>query len=289
MRSKLFVPGSRPELFAKAMASYADAISIDLEDAVPDSQKDTARAATARFLREIAGQPHGKTIIVRTNGLHSAHFVADLAAIVGPGLDIINLPKVESAADIHAAVATLAEYEQLGDVTQATAILANIETPKGLRLAASIACAHARVVGLQLGLADLFEAAGIQRDHVGAVQQVQLTMRLAAAEAGIWACDSACADIRDIEAFQAEAEAAQRLGYIGKSCIHPSQVGPANAIFRPHEAQIRHALKVVAAHQLAATLGQGAFTVDGKMIDAPFVRRAQVLLEQAHVLGLLPE
>src|SRR4029453_2847203 len=111
MRSKLFLPGSRPELFAKAMASEADGLSFDLEDAVDESMKDVARREVAAFLRSLA-PGHGKTIIVRVNGLETPHFEADIRAIVGPGLDIVNLPKPESANDVRACAAALAKVER---------------------------------------------------------------------------------------------------------------------------------------------------------------------------------
>src|SRR6187402_2432332 len=111
MRSKLFVPGSRPELFAKAMAGEADALSFDLEDAVDESRKAEARGELAKFLRTLPANP-GKTIIVRVNGLDTPHFEADLEAIVGPGLDIVNLPKPEDADDIRACASVLTRIER---------------------------------------------------------------------------------------------------------------------------------------------------------------------------------
>src|SRR6185436_9285453 len=115
MRSKLFVPGSRPELFAKAMKGEADALSFDLEDAVDEARKDVARAEVARFLRSLP-ENCGKTIIVRVNGLDTPHFEADLEAIVGPGLDIVNLPMTESANDVRACASALAKVERKAGV-----------------------------------------------------------------------------------------------------------------------------------------------------------------------------
>jgi hypothetical protein len=111
MRSKLFVPGSRPELFAKALAGPADAISIDLEDAVEESRKGEARAATASFLGACAPAADGKVIIIRINGLTTPHFDADLEAVVGPHVDLVNLPMVEAAEDVRAAAAAMARVE----------------------------------------------------------------------------------------------------------------------------------------------------------------------------------
>lgn len=162
MRSKLFVPGSRPEFFGKALASNADALSFDLEDSVAEPRKAEARAAVAAWLR---GAPPGKIRIVRVNALATSHFAADVAAIVGPGLDVLNLPMVEGAHDILAAIAALERAEAKAGVAVPTPILANIETPRGLRLAAEIACAHPRVAGLQIGYGDLLEPE-IGRAHV---------------------------------------------------------------------------------------------------------------------------
>ena len=222
MRSKLFVPASRPELFAKALGGEADAISFDLEDAVQESRKVEARRTLQAFLKERHAEPRGKVIIVRVNGLRTPHFEADVAAVAWPGVDMINLPKPESADAIRAAAAVLARYEAERGITRPLGILANIESPRGLRLAAEIATADPRLAGLQLGLGDLFEPSDIDRKDAQAVHSVQLAVRMAAAEAGRWVCDTVYAAVNDPEGFTREAEAARRLGYIGKSCIHPT-------------------------------------------------------------------
>jgi citrate lyase beta subunit len=286
MRSKLFVPGSRPELFAKAMASAADAISIDIEDAVEESQKAQARDTVAAFLKTRRWEDDGKLLIVRVNALSTRHFADDIAALVGPGIDLINLPMAESADDVRTAVEQIAHVEKAHGLQPPVKLMVNIETPKALRRAAEIASASPRVVGLQLGLADLFEPLGIDRCNAAAVQQVQLQMRLAAGEAGVWAYDAAYADVRDLEGYAREAEVARRLGYMGKSCIHPAQIAAANLAFQPSAAEIAHAARVVAATKKATANGIGAYMVDGRMIDAPFARRAEAVLALAASLGL---
>jgi len=288
MRSKLFVPASRPELFAKALAGGADALSFDLEDAVQESRKADARRTLEAFLRQLFERPPGKIVIVRVNGLATPHFEADLAAVAWPAVDMINLPKPESAEDVRAAAAALARVEAERRIERPIGILANIESPRGLRLALEIATAHPRVVGLQLGLGDLFEPYGIDRADARAVHATQLTVRVAAAEAGIWACDTVYGTVSDPEGFTREAEAARRLGFIGKSCIHPTQVPLANAVFRPSDAEIAAALRVVEAARGAERNGVGAFLVDGRMIDIPFVKRAESILGAARRLGLGP-
>jgi citrate lyase beta subunit len=287
MRSKLFVPGSRPELFAKAMKSEADALSFDLEDAVDEARKDEARNELAKFLRTLP-ENCGKVIIVRVNGLDTAHFEKDLKAIVGPGLDIVNLPKPESPDDVRECAAALKKFERKAKLDPVD-ILPNIESPRALRLAAEIATASPRVVGLQAGWGDLIEPLDIDRYNPAVIQAIQLQIRIAAGEAGIWAYDGAFANIQDPEGYRKEAEAARRLGYIGKSAIHPTQVPIANSVFRPTDDEIAHSLKVVEAAEVAAAKGVGAFTVGGKMVDAPFVRRAEAILDLARKLGLIAQ
>ena len=281
MRSKLFVPGSRPELFSKALQGAADAISIDLEDAVPPERKDEARANVAAFLRSPEAQASGKLIIVRVNGLDSPHFEADVRAVAQGALALLNLPKAESAGDIAACCATLARAEQVNGVARPIRILANIETPLGLRLAHEIAAADPRVAGLQLGFADLFEAHGVARRDQANVHAAMFRLRMAAAEAGVFAYDGAFPDIRDPDGYLAEAAMARRLGFWGKSCIHPSQVALANQAFGADQKELAHARRVVEAARAAESQGLAAFTVDGKMVDLPFVRRAEAVLAAA--------
>jgi citrate lyase subunit beta/citryl-CoA lyase len=288
MRSKLFVPASRPELFAKALAGPADALSFDLEDAVRESRKEEARRTLAAFLAQATPRPAGKVVIVRVNGLGTPHFEADLAAVAGPAVDMINLPKPESPDEVRAAAQALARHEQAPGLERRIGILVNIESPRGLRRAVEIATADPRVVGLQLGLGDLFEPFGIDRADAAAVHATQVAVRLAAAEAGVWACDTVYGTVSDPDGYTREATAARRLGFIGKSCIHPSQVPLANAVFRPTDAEIASALRVIEAARGAETSGMGAFLVDGRMIDPPFVERARAILSAARQLDLLP-
>ncbi len=275
MRSKLFVPAIRPELFAKAMASAADAVSFDLEDAVPPQRKAEGRAQLSAFLREVRAS--GKTVIVRINAPGTLEFEADLAALAGLPIELINLPKVESPDIVRDAAERIAR-----DWPTATPrLLLNIESARGLRLAAELASAHPCVAGLQLGLGDLFERDAIHRNEGANVHAALFALRMAAAEAGVFAYDSAWGDIEDEAGFRAEATMARRLGYLGKSCIHPRQVEAANAIFSPSDEEIVAARRIVAAAAVAGAQGQGAFLVDGRMIDAPYLRRAQAIVAAA--------
>jgi len=285
MKSKLFVPASRPELFSKALASAADAISFDLEDAVAPARKDDARAALRHLLVTPDALPPHKTIIVRVNACATRYFAADLAAVAQPGVALINLPKPHSADEVRAAADALREAERANGVTEPIGLLLNIETPSALRRAYELASAHERVRGLQLGLADLFEPLGVARNEAAAVQQAMFMLSLAAGEAGVFAYDAAYANIQDADGFRREAQLARNLGFIGKSCIHPSQIALANAVFRPTDDEIAHARRVVEAAAEADAQGVGAYVVDGKMIDAPFVARARAILDRVREEG----
>ncbi|HEX4779592.1 MAG TPA: CoA ester lyase [Usitatibacter sp.] len=286
MRSKLFVPGSRPELFAKAMAGEADGLSFDLEDAVDESMKAEARVALGGYLRALGRDP-AKTLIVRVNGLATPHFEADLEAVLCEALDIVNLPKPDGPDDIRACADALSRVERRMGLAP-VGILANIETPRAFRQAAEIAGASPRVVGLQAGWGDLIEPLDIDRYNPAMIESLLVHIRIAAGEAGVWAYDGAWANIKDAEGYTREAQASRRLGYLGKSCIHPTQVPLANAVFRPTDAEIAHSLQVVKAAQDASARGVGAFTVNGRMVDAPFVRRAESILSLARRLNLIP-
>lgn len=280
MRSKLFVPGTRPELFDKALAGAADALSFDLEDSVAADGKAAARMAVAAFVARPSVREASKAIIVRVNAPGSDGFVADIEALAGSGIALLNLPKVDTADDVSEAINAIARIERALGVDDPPRLLVNIETPNALANAATIAAADVRVAGLQLGLADLFAPLGIDRGDAANVHAAMFAVRMAAARSGVFALDGACADIDDDEGFSAEAAMAKRLGFIGKSCIHPRQVPLANAAFAPSEEELASARRIVAA-AAAQPAGVGAFAVDGHMVDLPILKRAQAIVASA--------
>lgn len=287
MRSKLFVPASRPELFVKALKSQADAICFDLEDAVLESRKPYAREELARFFAtdefHALRQEGKKSIIVRVNALETGHTENDLAVCCVPGVDIINIPKSDTPESVLDFVSLLQAQE--GRVASVHApkleinVLANIETPRAMLNAGSIAAAHDRVWGLQLGLGDLFEPLGIERHDTPNVHAVMMGMRIAAGASGKVAYDTAFTNVADAEGYRQEAWQARRLGFLGKTCIHPSQVAIANEVFSPTEDEIRWAAKVVESAEKNDV--NGAYMLDGKMIDGPFIERARAILAQS--------
>lgn len=291
MRSKLFVPASRPELFLKALNSLADGLSFDLEDSVREDKKHEARLALSAFLDSPELLAAKKVIIVRVNPMDTAYFSDDIASVVRAGTNIINLPKIESAEQVELAVKAISAAEKANGVNtdgnNPIRLLINIETPKSLRVAHELASSHERVSGLQLGLGDLFEPFGIHRKSSSAIEQAMFATAMAAHEADIAAYDGAYANIADKVGYEAEAQLAKGFGYVGKSCIHPSQIEIANAVFKPSQEEIDYSLRVMAAEVEAQKNSVGAFVVDGEMIDPPFANRARDVLKNARTYGLI--
>ncbi len=270
MRSKLFVPGARPDFFDKALAGGADALSFDLEDSVPEAGKPDARERLAEFLRSDRVAVSDKVLIVRINALDTPHARDDLRALSDFADRLtINVPKVEDAETVRAVT-------RLTDAR----LLLNIETPRGLRQAAGIAAAHPHVAGLQIGMNDLFASLGCHREQREAVHSVLWQVRLAAGEAGCFAYDGAWPDLTDNAGFRTEAEHARSLGYLGKSCIHPRQVPIANDVF-DRTVRAASARRLLDAAAKADAEGRGAFLFDGKMVDRPAIEEARAILRSA--------
>ena len=280
MRSKLFIPATRPELFAKAEASAADALSFDLEDAVAEERKDEARAILTQYLRT-PRTGSGKVMVVRVNAAGTRHFEADVEAVTAAGLDIINLPMAEEADAVALLADRIGKHAPAG--AQPPRILVNIETPLGLRRAAALAGAHPSVMGLQVGYADLLERYGMDRRDEGILSHIRTSVRLAAAEAGVAAYDGAFAAVKDTDGYRQDCLGARRHGFAGKSCIHPTHIVIANEVFMPTAAEVARARKIVAA--AAGQQGVGAFLVDGDMIDKPFLERATAIVALADSLA----
>jgi citrate lyase subunit beta/citryl-CoA lyase len=225
--------------------------------------------------------------VVRINAIDTPHCLVDLDAVVCSATHTVNIPMVEDPDTIRAIAVELERLERARGLTRPIGILVNIESPKGLRRAAELACAHPRVVGLQIGFGDLLAPLGIVSCEPAALQAVRVAVRFAAGEAGIHAYDGAFVDIANPEVFKLDAQAAQRLGFSGKSCIHPTQIALANEVFRPSDAAIAHAVRVLEATRQKLAEGVGAFVVDGRLIDGPFITEAEHTVALARRLGLL--
>lgn len=268
-RTLLFSPGSRPDRIARALAAGADAVCVDLEDAVAPAEKATARDVAVAFLREARGPAH----VVRINRIGSAEGLRDLLAIVEarPAEGIVFLPKVESAGEV-AVVDSL-----LGEAGLALGIGTLIETTEGLEQAAAIGAASPRIAFLMFGGADLASELGTA---VADAPLLYGRSRVVAAgmRAGVQVLDMPALDFKDAAAVEAEARRARALGFTGKAVIHPDNVAAVNAAFMPGAEEVAAAERVVAAAKASPA---GVVVVDGKMVDRPVVRAAERVIAMA--------
>lgn len=274
----LFVPGDRPDRMAKALASGADALILDLEDAVAPSAKPDARRMVAEFL---GSADRSTAIYVRVNPLDSGLTDADLAAVVPAKPTGYLLPKSvdgNSVRDLAARLGTL------GDVGGHILPIAS-ETPSAVFGLGSYAGSSDRLVGLSWGAEDLPAAIGASssREEDGSytpVYEVVRTLALMGAHAaGVLAIDTVFPAFKDADGLARYAARARRDGFNGMLAIHPAQVETINAAFTPSEAEIAHARAVV--EIFAANPGAGALSLDGKMLDAPHLHQAKRILTQA--------
>jgi citrate lyase subunit beta/citryl-CoA lyase len=257
-RSYLFVPADRPERYAKALASGADAVIVDLEDAVAPPAKDSARAALLAWLARAEGQ-----VVVRINAGGTPWFADDLAVLLSPQVVAAMVPKAERADD-------------LARVPHAS-LLPLVETAAGVDNVREIARAP-RVQRLVFGSIDLQADLGMAGDGDELLvfrTQLVLQSRLANLAPPV---DGVCTAIDDTAALAADTLRARRLGFGAKLCIHPRQVDPVNRGFTPGADEVAWARRVLDA---AAAAGGAAVAVDGRMVDKPVLLRAQALIRQA--------
>ena len=280
LRSLLFVPGDRPERFAKAAASGADAIILDLEDSVSLANKDAARHAIADYL---AGAREVVTL-VRVNPLDGHMTAADVAAIIAARPDAIMLPKAEGAPSI-AQLDLILRSEGAADASLPPILPIATETAAAIFTLGSYRETKDRLLGLTWGAEDLPAAIGAtaSRETDGsytAPYDVARALTLFAAHAaGVAAIDTVFPAIKDEAGLAAYAARARRDGFTGMMAIHPSQVEPINAAFTPSSDEVSRAQAIVDA--FAASPGVGVLQVDGKMVDAPHLKQAKHILSLA--------
>lgn len=266
-RSLLFVPGSRPDRFGKALDAGADAVCIDLEDAVPPSGKTQARAEALAFVGEAS---RSVALGLRINSVRSADGLRDLVALIDSGArpDFLMVPKVAAGEDL----ALIAEA--LG--SDAPPVWPVIESAEGLRRAWDI-CAAPGVAGALFGGADLSADLGSDMGW-DALLLARGALVAAAARARIATLDVPHLDLKDPADLAASTTRAKALGFTGRSCIHPDQVAAVNTAFSPSSAEIERARRVVAAFDAA---GGAAALLDGKLIELPVIRAARRALGRA--------
>jgi citrate lyase subunit beta/citryl-CoA lyase len=279
----------------KALASAADAVFLDLEDAVAPDEKAGARPKVIQALRELDWR--GRPPLYRANALDTPYFYRDLIEVVegaGDRLDAVMVPKVQRPEDLHVVATLLYQIElAVGLEPGKLEIEAQIESAEGLVNVDGIARATGRLTALHFGPGDYAASVGMPQRSIGTADEwdevypghrfhyAMHRIVAAARAAGLRAVDGPVADHRDEKGLRESSLLARSLGFDGKWCIHPAQIETVNDVFTPTEREVERARKVVKAYEEANAAGRGAISVDGQMIDAASIRMARTILDQA--------
>lgn len=285
LRSLLFVPGDSDRKIAKARDIGADALILDLEDAVAPSRKRIARDTVVALIDDPA--PRDWALFVRINPFDTGLTLADLAAVVRPGLDGVLVPKTDGATDVVRIGHYLDALEAARGMEAGSVRIAVVatETPAAMFALGTYAPAHPRLVGLTWGAEDLSAAIGATANKEAdggwtfPYQVARAQCLFAASAAGVAPIDTLYADFRDAEGLERDCRRARRDGFTGRLAIHPDQVATINRCFSPSEEDIAFARRIVDA--FAAQPDAGTLGINGKMVDVPHLKAAQRTLAAA--------
>nr|WP_320114571.1 aldolase/citrate lyase family protein [uncultured Desulfuromonas sp.] len=286
-RSLLYVPGNMPSMLQNVPLFPCDAVFIDLEDAVPLNEKDAARILVSRFIACYVDR--NKEVFVRINALDTPWGHDDLRQVLPSRPDGIRLPKADTPEIVERLDTLLTEMEEELGVTIGTfKVIPSIESALGVINAIKIARCSSRVIALAFGAEDYTASMEIERTKGGEeLFHARARVLWAAKAAGIQAIDTIFADVGDMDSFHNEVELIKNLGFTGKSLVNPRQIAVVHAVFAPKQEEINYALQVIEAIIRAREMGTGVISLDGKMVDAPVVKRAARMIKTAVSQGLL--
>lgn len=287
-RTMMFVPGANAAMLRDAPLYGADSVMFDLEDAVSLNEKDSARTLVHFALKTF--DYSAIETVVRINGLDTVGAL-DIEAIVLAGVNVIRLPKTETAQDIIDVATVITQVEEDNDLPVGTTkMMAAIESAEGVLNARDIATASERLIGIALGAEDYVTNMKTRRYPDGQELLFARSMILHAARAaGIAAIDTVFSDINDTDGFIAETTRIKQLGFDGKSVINPRQIPLVNGIYAPSKAEIQQAKEVIWAIREAESKGSGVISLNGKMVDKPIVERAERVIALAKAAKLITE
>ncbi|PIE22005.1 MAG: citrate lyase subunit beta [Planctomycetota bacterium] len=288
-RSLLYVPGNMPSMLQNVTIFDADVVQLDLEDAVPLSEKDAARILVRKFLDSY--RPRRQEVFVRINGLDTPYAEDDLREILPALPDGIRLPKADTPEVVEHLDTLLTEFEESFDGRLGRfKIIPSIETAYAVIHAFDVARSSDRIVALAFGAEDYTASMEIQRTKGGEELFTARNRMLWAAKAtGVQAIDSIFADVDDVEGLRRETELVKKLGFTGKSLVNPRQIDLVHEVFCPKQSEIDYALEVMEAIRRARDLGTGVISLRGRMVDAPVVKRAARMLKTAVSVGMVSE
>jgi len=285
-RSMLFVPGSNTGMVCNAFIYKPDTVMFDLEDSVALSEKDSARLMVFHALNHFTYKDIETA--VRVNPLDTPFGLLDLEAVVRAGVDIVRLPKTDTVEDVLEMEKEIERIEKSMGSTKKTMLLAAIESALGVVNAVDIARSSKRLMGIALGAEDFVRDLRTQRTKEGSeLMAARNQILLAARAAKIGAFDSIFSDIKDKEGFMYEVSYIKGLGFDGKSLINPNQIPWLHKEFAPSSKDIDWAIEVLEAAKDAVMRGLGVVSLDGKMVDAPIIARAEWILGLARASGVL--
>ena len=285
-RTMMFMNAQKPGLIKDAYIYGCDSIMLDLEDAVAENQKDSARFSLYNTLKTIDYKD--TEVIVRINGLDTPHWREDIRVCVAGGADGIRIAKCESAEDVKTVENAVLKAEKEFKVEEGrTLLMAALESPKGILNAYEICTASKRMFGVAISGGDFRKCmqTTFQKDGIDMLS-ARGSMLVAARAAGVQCFDTVFTDLDDEEGFMAELRQNKAMGFDGKSIINPKQIRPVHEIFTPSEKEIAWAKKIVSAYKEQSAAGVGVFTVDGKMIDIAFIPGAERTLKLAKASGI---
>lgn len=282
-RSMLFVPGSNAAMLSNSFIYRPDSIMFDLEDSVALREKDTARMLVAHALRHPLYKGYGIETVIRVNPLDSAFGKEDLEAVVAAGVDVVRMPKTDTAQDViemDNAITALEEKYHLP--VGKTKLLAAIESPLGITEVNHIAKASPRLIGIALGAEDYVRNLRTERSKDGIeLLFARCAILQAARSQGLQAFDTVYSNANNEEGFLNEANLIKQLGFDGKSLINPRQIELVHYVFAPSKKEVEQAERIIEAAKLAEQEGSGVASLNGKMIDTPIIERAKLVLERA--------
>lgn len=284
-RSMLFLPGANAAMLSTAFVYKPDSIMFDLEDAVSLREKDAARLLVFHALQNPAYADI--ETVVRINPLNTPFGLQDLEAVVRAGVDIVRLPKTDSADDVHELESHVERIErECGREVGSTKLMAAIESASGVVNALSIATSSKRMIGIALAGFDYVMDMQTERGDGTELFYARCAVLHAARVAKIDAFDVVYSDVNDEEGFLKEVELIRKLGFNGKSLINPRQIELLHNAYAPSEEDVDYAQRVIAAADKAEKEGLGVIALNGKMIDAPIVDHAKRVLQKAQASGV---
>ena len=286
MRSSLYTGGTSPSRMIQAAFYNEDCIVYDLEDSVPEGEKDAARFLIWNLLQY--QRPENKYLIVRVNGIYSKEIEEDLEAMVRAQPDALRIPRVEYAKEVERIDQRIGEIEKASGLPVGkTRLWCNIESYTGILNAREIAAASSRVEALALGAEDFTASMMAERSKAGwEIFYARNMILMACREAGISAQDAVFSDVRDAEGLEQDLEMTRTLGFDGKTCIHPSQIDKVNACFTPGIKEIEKARQILEALEKAEKNHSGVCLLEGSMVDRPMELRARLVLAKARAAGI---